>query len=160
VIDVIGRTLEQFDDDKLIPAYGFGDNFSRDRAVLPFKKGPAGKARPCHGVEEVLVRYEKIAKKVILAGPTSFAPLIYEAIRLVKLERQYHILVIIADGKVDSRKDETVKAIVDATAHPLSIIMIGVGDGPWETMEEFDDELPERQFDNFQFVEFNEIKVN
>ena len=158
VIDVMGRTLEEFDDDKLIPAYGFGENFSRDRTVLPFKKGPGGKPRPCKGIEEVLQRYEKIAKQVILAGPTSFAPLIYEAIRLVKLERQYHILVIVADGKVDSRKEETVKAIVDATEHPLSIIMVGVGDGPWDTMEEFDDELPERKFDNFQFVEFNEIK--
>jgi len=125
---------------------------------LPFKKGKGGGPRPCQGVEEVLQKYEKIAKQVILAGPTSFAPLIYEAIRLVKLEQQYHILVIIADGKVDARKEETVAAIVAATDHPLSIIMVGVGDGPWETMEEFDDELPARKFDNFQFVEFNEIK--
>lgn len=157
-LSIVGRTLESFDDDRLIPAYGFGDNWSRDRTVLPFKKGAGGVVKPCKGVEEVLERYQKIAKKIILAGPTSFAPLIYEAIRLVKEERQYHILVIIADGKVDARKEETVEAIVAASLHPISIIMIGVGDGPWDTMEEFDDELPERQFDNFQFVCFNEIK--
>ena len=80
--------------------------------------------------------------------------MIHAAIDTVKAEQSYHILVIIADGQVSNRR-ETEAAIVEASRHAPSIVVIGVGDGPWDVMEEFDDELPERAFDNFQFVDYD-----
>ena len=117
-----------------------------------------------------------------LSGPTSFAPAIYHAIRVVRESRgQYHILIIVADGQVSTYLnvwgfslvvvsmctvhlcahvprarpnvlalqvtpgvclDQTVAAICEASQYPLSIVMVGVGDGPWDKMEEFDDFLP------------------
>ena len=70
----------------------------------------------------------------------------------------YHILFIVADGKVSEENElETVRAIADASDFPLSIVMIGVGDGPWDTMIKFDDRVCAlAKFDNFQFVDFNQ----
>jgi len=152
VMDVMCRTLEPFDDDKLIPVFGFGDATTKDTGVFPFFQD----GRPCNGCAEVLARYAEIAPYAQLSGPTSFAPLINKAIEIVSQTRQYHILVIIADGQVSSIKP-TADAIVRASSYPLSIIMVGVGDGPWEVMEKFDDELPQRRFDNFQFVDFHSV---
>ncbi len=152
---IIGRTLEVFDDDKLIPAFGFGDYYTRSNAVFPFYKD----GRSCKGFEEVLHRYSTVAKYVNLCGPTSFAPAVYKAIDIVRETKSYHIAIIIADGVIDDEamKRDTINAIVEASKYPLSIIMVGVGDGPWDLMNKFDDELPERTFDNFQFVNFNDI---
>jgi len=151
VIEIIGQTLEPFDDDGLIPAFGFGDATTKDSNVFPFFPD-----RPCNGFREVLERYNEITPHVKLAGPTSFAPLIRETINIVKETKEYHILIIIADGQVTKPK-ETIDAIVEASNYPISIIMVGVGDGPWDVMEEFDDGLPERNFDNFQFVDFHTV---
>jgi len=150
-IQIIGKTLEPFDDDKLIPVFGFGDSRTTDKTVFPYYPD-----RVCYGFQEVLQSYTDITPLLIFSGPTSFAPLIREAINIVRNARAYHILVIVADGAVTNVR-ETQEAIVEASNYPLSIVTIGVGDGPWELMEEFDDGLPERKFDNFQFVDMHKV---
>ncbi|KAK1931202.1 E3 ubiquitin-protein ligase RGLG2 [Phytophthora citrophthora] len=151
VISIIGRVLEAFDDDNIIPAFGFGDLATKGNSCFPFSQG-----RGCQGFEEVLRRYNEITPTLKLSGPTNFAPVIKETIRAVRQNGGYHILVIIADGQVTNEED-TRNAIVEASNWPISIIMVGVGDGPWDMMEEFDDKLPARRFDNFQFVEYRAV---
>lgn len=152
VISILGETLEPFDDDRLIPAYGFGDTTTLGHSVFPFITDE----KQCFGFMEVLDRYNFLAKKVTLSGPTNFAPLIHKAIDIVKTKGTFHILIIIADGQVNEEAP-TVEAIVEASNYPLSIVVVGVGDGPWDTMEEFDNQLPKRKFDNFQFVNYHRV---
>lgn len=151
VISILGETLEPFDEDGIIPAFGFGDQSTKDRSVFPFRAEGY-----CRGIGDVLEAYSQIAQNVRLSGPTNFAPLIHQAIDIVKSTHQYHILVIIADGQVTSDRP-TKDAIVEASKWPISIITIGVGDGPWEQMDDYDDNLPARNFDNFQFVDYNKV---
>ncbi|XP_057995475.1 E3 ubiquitin-protein ligase RGLG5 isoform X1 [Hevea brasiliensis] len=197
-ISIIGKTLSSFDEDNLIPCFGFGDASTHDQEVFSFYPDESF----CNGFEEVLRRYRELVPHLRLAGsnlnqsffflfvfffssvvlllidfsppsffpgPTSFAPIIEMAITIVEQSGgQYHVLVIIADGQVTRSVDtqygqlspqekRTVEAIVKASEYPLSIILVGVGDGPWDMMKEFDDNIPARAFDNFQFVNFTEI---
>ena len=152
VIQTLGRVLEPFDDDNLIPVYGFGDSRTKGKSVFNIKTDGG----MCHGVSESLKLYEQITPHIILSGPTNFAPLIDKAIEIVRSMTSYHILVIIADGQVTNEED-TIRAIIRASKYPLSIVMVGVGDGPWDMMEEFDDKITERTFDNFQFVNFHKV---
>ncbi|KAG4395940.1 hypothetical protein AAZX31_19G070900 [Glycine max] len=164
-ISIIGKSLAAFDEDNLIPCFGFGDASTHDQDVFSFYPSE----RFCDGFEDVLSRYREIVPHLRLAGPTSFAPIIEMAMSIVEQSGgQYHVLVIIADGQVTKNVDtkhgrpspqeqKTVDAIVAASKFPLSIILVGVGDGPWDMMKEFDDNIPARAFDNFQFVNFTEI---
>ncbi|KAB1221643.1 E3 ubiquitin-protein ligase RGLG2 [Morella rubra] len=155
-ISIIGRTLSDFDEDNLIPCYGFGDATTHDQDVFSFYED-----RLCNGFEEVLSRYREIVPHVHLSGPTSFAPIIETAIGIVDDSGgQYHVLMIIADGQVMANSPQersTIDAIVKASNYPLSIVLVGVGDGPWDMMQQFDDNIPSRAFDNFQFVNFTDI---
>ncbi|XP_078586265.1 uncharacterized protein LOC144868167, partial [Branchiostoma floridae x Branchiostoma japonicum] len=153
VIAILGETLSHFDDDGLIPAFGFGDASTSDKRVFPFKESGC-----CDGFTDVLQCYNLITPRVKLSGPTNFAPLIHQAIDIVKQTKAYHILVIVADGQVTSER-ATRNAIVEASKYALSIILVGVGDGPWDTMQDFDDNLPSRLFDNFQFVDFHQVRA-
>jgi len=157
-LSLIARTLEDFDDDNLIPCYGFGDNFTRGSSVFSFYPNN----QPAKGLDSLLLKYRQIAPLVDLSGPTSFAPLINQAMRHVyHNQMQFHVLLILADGQISgSCMQATQDAIVKAAKFPLAIVMIGVGDGPWEAMQYFDDLLPARGWDNFQFVEFNKIINN
>ncbi|KAJ1391535.1 Zinc finger, RING-type [Sesbania bispinosa] len=182
-ISIIGKTLAAFDEDNLIPCFGFGDASTHDQDVFSFYPDE----RFCNGFEDVLSRYREIVPNIRLAGPTSFAPIVEMAMTIVEQSGgQYHVLVIIADGqcmnvlnlheafessiaagvtrssdteqgRLSPQEQRTVDAIVEASKFPLSIILVGVGDGPWDMMKEFDDNIPARAFDNFQFVNFTEI---
>jgi E3 ubiquitin-protein ligase RGLG len=98
-ISIIGKTLAVFDDDNLIPCYGFGDSSTHDEDVFSFYPDE----RFCNGIDDVLSRYREIVPNIRLAGgPRSFAPIVEMATAIVERRGggQYHVLVIISNGQV------------------------------------------------------------
>lgn len=156
-IELLGEALSPFDGGKgdNVPAYVFGDAKTKNTSVRELPHRDAG-------IDSVLGAYREAAKNPSFSGPTTFAPLIKKAIEVViRRNNTFHVLVILADGQVDDELDclqKTREAIVEAANYPLSILMVGIGDGPWDAMNDFDDGLPERKFDNFQFVEFTKFQ--
>lgn len=159
VFTMIAESLFQFDTDQLFPVYGFGDALTGSDYVFSFEPYD----RPVAGLEGAVTRYRKLCKQVTLGGPTSYAPLIRQTIAKLRESAAYepptfHILLIITDGQTSqSDKLDTECAIAEASYYPMSIICIGVGDGPWDSLEKYDDKVRARQFDNFQFMNFNTV---
>ncbi|KAF8011827.1 hypothetical protein BT93_I0078 [Corymbia citriodora subsp. variegata] len=153
----------------------FGDNFSSlDEVTTALREAGLESSNLILGIDftksnEWSGKHSFGRRSLHAIGPTSFAPIIDAAIDIVaRSNGQYHVLVIVADGQVTRSPDVprgrfspqeqlTVDSIVAASRYPLSIILVGVGDGPWEAMKQFDDNIPQRAFDNFQFVNFTEI---
>lgn len=111
----MARTLAPFDDDNIIPLYGFGDSQAGGNRVRRGRGDVATcglhwskqlqQVRPlfgnseqgCHGLEAALSAYTRTTKQILeqngLSGPTNFAPAIRMAIDTVrKSGNAYHIL--------------------------------------------------------------------
>jgi len=162
----IAETMSVFDEDQLFPVYGFADAHCGDRTVFSFLPND----KPIHGLEATCKRYKEVCQCTTLGGPTSLAPIIRQAIKKIReaaayAKPQFHVLLICMDGQVSQMcKLETEFAIQEASHYPMSIVAVGVGDGPWDSMEKYDDRpsgiCKNRCFDNFQFVNFNEVFNN
>lgn len=58
VIYFVGTTLSSFDDDKLIPCYGFGDVTTASKRVFSFLPNN----QPLPGLQAVLERYQQVGR--------------------------------------------------------------------------------------------------
>ncbi|WAR12868.1 CPNE4-like protein, partial [Mya arenaria] len=140
-IQAVGSVCQDYDTDKLFPALGFG-------AKLPPYKD--------------------------LWGPTNAAPIIHHVARFAAAAQQeeptkgahaYYILLMLTDG-VLSDFDDTIKAVVEASGLPMSLIIVGVGDADFSEMNTLDGDdgvLKDRSGrpimrDIVQFVPFRDFR--
>ncbi|KXS22568.1 Copine-domain-containing protein [Gonapodya prolifera JEL478] len=146
----VGQVLEPYDTDKAFPAYGFGAKIpipgTSDYTVshlFPLNLNPSNPH--VVGVDGLMEAYGVSLNHVVLHGPTNFAPTLRSvnewakegSIPGEKVLRRYSVLLIVTDGAI-SDIDDTIAAIVDSSSLPISVVIVGVGNADFSSMELLD----------------------
>ncbi|CAL5971339.1 Copine_I [Hexamita inflata] len=157
VLQTLEPVLKNFDDDDLYPVYRFGCMDTKDKAVAPILF-PQLMNEHFQGMAAVKQAYRQALTFAVLSGPTTLAPAINKGVEICKAYqsqniKQQVILLILTDGDVSDEARDC-QAVCEASNYPISICVIGVGDGPFDKMERFDNLKQGRRFDNFHFTDF------
>jgi len=176
-----GDILAYYDDDQLFPVFGFGFQFldrnrdlGRNLGKYNYDNYPINckvEDPNIHLIDDVLNQYRNFITKVKLWGPTNFAPMIRDLNNEVKenlrkgMTMSYNILMILTDGQI-SDMQMTINELVEASFLPISVIIVGIGNGNFGNMDILDaDDNPlydtgrrKADRDLVQFVPFNDYK--
>ena len=166
-----GNILAVYDSDQLFPVYGYGAVLGTQYNLHCFPLNGNNDDPKINTIDNILKIYREQIPKLDFAGPTYFAPLIQKLNNTVKQElieehfMNYNILMILTDGQINDMS-ATIDALVEASFLPISVIIIGIGKGPFGNMDTLDaDERPlfdsngrKANRDLVQFVPFENFK--
>ena len=165
-----GLIMAFYDYDQKFATYGFGAVINNIPKVnmcfnINFNNDPE-----IYTIDNVISEYRNCLRKIQLAGPTQFCPMIKKTIDNIKRENNplnYHVLMILTDGVIVDQQ-ETIDAVIEASFLPFSLIIIGIGNDHFQEMIQLDgDDSPlisssgiKRMRDVVQFVPFNKYRNN
>ncbi|PAA63504.1 hypothetical protein BOX15_Mlig028292g1 [Macrostomum lignano] len=136
--------VQDYDSDQLLPAFGFGCRVPPDYRVSHEWPLNGDSNNPfCHGAGGVMEAYRQCLDEVRPSGPTHFAPVIRHVSRLAVGHQdgsRYYVLLILTDGTIDDWTD-CKRAVIEASYLPVSIIVIGIGNGNFTEMELLDQDV-------------------
>uniref|UniRef100_A0A8C2PXI7 Copine IVb n=1 Tax=Cyprinus carpio TaxID=7962 RepID=A0A8C2PXI7_CYPCA len=124
----VGEICQDYDSDKMFPAFGFGAQIPPDFKV---------------SIQGVVEAYQNCLPKIQLYGPTNIAPIIQKVADSASEEMhtkeamEYFILLILTDGVITDMAD-TREAIVHASHLPMSVIIVGIGNADFSDMQMLD----------------------
>uniref|UniRef100_A0AAX7TUT0 Copine-3 n=1 Tax=Astatotilapia calliptera TaxID=8154 RepID=A0AAX7TUT0_ASTCA len=134
----VGHVVQDYDTDKLFPAFGFGAKLPPD-----YQFGFSALLLPLLGIQGIVEAYRMVLPQIRLSGPTNFSPIINHVASIAagaaqaNAAAQYFVLLILTDGEITDF-DQTRDAIVRASRLPMSIIIVGVGPADFKAMELLD----------------------
>ncbi|KAM7005175.1 LOW QUALITY PROTEIN: copine-1-like [Passerculus sandwichensis] len=121
----VGSVVQNYDTDKLFPAFGFGARVPPSWQVSHEFALNFNPSNPyCQGIQGITDAYHRILPQIQLYRPTNFSPIINHVARIAAhllqqgTAAQYFILLIITDGEI-THLDQTRQAIVKAAAQDI-----------------------------------------
>ncbi|XP_042365494.1 copine-1 isoform X2 [Plectropomus leopardus] len=141
----VGMVVQDYDTDKLFPAFGFGAKLPPDYKTVnhEFALNFNPTSPYCQGIQGIIEAYRMVLPKLGFSGPTNFSPIINHVASIASQAAQtnsasqYFVLLILTDGEITDF-DQTRDAIVRASRLPMSIIIVGVGPADFKAMELLD----------------------
>ncbi len=132
----VARVVGPYDPAQRFRAIGFGANINGAVSHNFLLAGGDGTVEGAEGVESV---YRQALANVTLSGPTLFAQFLTSAVTNARARGpgHYDVMLVLTDGVVMDTA-QTIKAIVDGSDAPLSIIIIGVGGANFDRMDVLD----------------------
>eukprot|EP01060_Flectonema_neradi_P029027 TRINITY_DN3928_c1_g3_i1.p1 TRINITY_DN3928_c1_g3~~TRINITY_DN3928_c1_g3_i1.p1 ORF type:complete len:722 (+),score=152.18 TRINITY_DN3928_c1_g3_i1:137-2167(+) len=140
-IEAVGQVLCYYDADQEFPMHGFGARL------------PSGEISHCFsctltddeevsGLDGIAEAYWNCLKEIVPVEPTNMAPIIRKSISRVQEktatgELCYEVLLIITDGGISDMR-QTMEAVMDASEHAISILIVGVGHDNFSKMRMLD----------------------
>lgn len=142
-IYAVGNIVSEYDTDKRYPVYGFGAKTMQPNGSF----GPINHnfqvnkdSLEVHGVQGIIDAYRGCVNNLMFSGPTCFTPIIQATLARAKCtqeKQQYTILLMITDGEITDM-DTTIDAVIAASDAPMSILIIGVGNEDFSSMNQLD----------------------
>uniref|UniRef100_A0AAY4D3A2 C2 domain-containing protein n=1 Tax=Denticeps clupeoides TaxID=299321 RepID=A0AAY4D3A2_9TELE len=139
----VGEICQDYDSDKMFPAFGFGGQIPPDFKVSNRFALVCVCVYVCAGIQGVVEAYQNCLPKIQLYGPTNIAPIIQKVASAASEEMhtkeamEYFILLILTDGVITDMAD-TREAIVHASHLPMSVIIVGIGNADFSDMQMLD----------------------
>jgi hypothetical protein len=119
------------------------------------------------GLEGLMGAYAAAVGALAFSGPTHFSGVLGETIRMIQADRKpdtYEVLLILTDGVIHDM-ERTIALIIEACALPLSVIIVGIGEEDFGSMEKLDGDSMlmgkdgrKAPRDIVQFVPFRKVK--
>ncbi|KAL7560832.1 hypothetical protein ACA910_013268 [Epithemia clementina (nom. ined.)] len=164
-IFAVGSILAKYDSDQRMPVWGFGAKYNG----VVRHCFQCGQEVEVEGVQGIMDAYRGVFRTPLtMSYPTKLTEVIETAASYARHEQEtaqeesklsYTILLILTSGNVENAK-ETKDCLISASDDPLSVVIVGIGDTDFTSMEFLDEHDPttEGGRDITKFVRFGDYR--